>query len=61
MPKDDDHTVDGEVKLFDLYEKDPELADKIIFGRVPNKNRRGFLKGAGLASMGAILGAGIPF
>ncbi len=61
MPRDDDHTVDGEVNLFDIYDKDPELADKVIFGRVSNKNRRGFLKGAGLASMGAILGAGIPF
>lgn len=61
MPRDDDHTVGGEVKLFDLYDKDPELADKVIFGRVANKNRRGFLKGAGLATMGAIVGAGIPF
>ena len=61
MPRDDDHAVGGEVKLFDLYDKDPELADKIIFGRVADKNRRGFLKGAGLATMGAIVGAGIPF
>ena len=61
MPRDDDYADGGEVKLFDLYDKDPELADKIIFGRVTNKNRRGFLKGAGLATMGAIVGAGIPF
>jgi len=61
MPRDDDYAGPGEVKLFDLYDKDPELADKIIFGRVTNKNRRGFLKGAGLATMGAIVGAGIPF
>ncbi len=61
MPRDDDYAVSGDVKLFDLYDKDPELADKIIFGRVADKNRRGFLKGAGLATMGAIVGAGIPF
>jgi len=61
MPKDDDYVGDRELGLYELYEKDPDLADRLIFGRVPNKNRRGFLKGAGLATMGAMIGASIPF
>ena len=51
----------GEAKLFDLYAHDPVAADEIVFGRVSCRNRRGFLKGAGLAAMGALLGAAIPF
>jgi DMSO/TMAO reductase YedYZ molybdopterin-dependent catalytic subunit len=51
----------GSADLFDLYAEDPERADKIVFGRVPDKDRRGFLKGAGLATMGAMVGAAIPF
>ncbi|WP_419903250.1 molybdopterin-dependent oxidoreductase [Kiloniella sp.] len=51
----------GIPKLFDLYKSDPAAADYKIFGRVPDQNRRGFLKGAGLATMGAMLGAAIPF
>ena len=47
--------------LFELYEQDPELADDLVFGRRTGADRRGFLKGAGLASMGALLGAAIPF
>ena len=47
--------------LFELYADDPERADEIVFGRVPEKDRRGFLRGAGLATMGALLGASIPF
>lgn len=50
-----------EVELFELYQKDPVEADRIVFGRVPDKNRRGFLKGAGLATMAAFLGGYIPF
>ena len=61
MPRDDASTRTDHVRLFELYEKDPELADRIIFGRVPHKDRRGFLKGAGLASMCAIVGTTIPF
>lgn len=61
MPKDDVTKEDGAVHLYDLYDKDPDLADKVIFGRTPNKDRRGFLKGAGLATMGAMIGASIPF
>ena len=47
--------------LFELYNEDPERADALVFGRVPESNRRGFLRGAGLAAMGAAVGATIPF
>lgn len=47
--------------VFELYADDPERADQIVFGREPEKDRRGFLKGAGLATMGAMIGASIPF
>ncbi len=46
----------NERNLFELYAEDPTEADRILFGRIPNADRRGFLKGAGLASMAAILG-----
>ena len=55
--KSEDRTRD----LFELYADDPVRADEIVFGRVPEKDRRGFLRGAGLATMGALLGATIPF
>ena len=32
-----------------------------MFGRIADKGRRGFLKGAGLAAMSAVVGAAIPF
>ena len=47
--------------LFATFEEDPEAADRAVFGRVSNADRRGFLRGAGLATMGAMLGAAIPF
>jgi len=47
--------------LFELYDNDAEAADAQIFGRVPNHDRRGFLKGAGLAAMSTALGTAIPF
>ena len=50
-----------EVDLFQLYAEDPDKADYLVFGRIPNKDRRGFLKGAGLATMGALVGTAIPF
>ena len=61
MPKDTPLSAEKEVDLFELYAEDPELADELVFGRVPHKDRRGFLKGAGLATMGALIGATIPF
>jgi len=47
--------------IFELYAEDPDKADQIVFGREPENDRRGFLRGAGLATMGALLGASIPF
>lgn len=47
--------------FFELYQDDPERADALVFGRRSNASRRGFLKGAGLASMGAMVGGAIPF
>jgi DMSO/TMAO reductase YedYZ molybdopterin-dependent catalytic subunit len=47
--------------LCELYQEDPERADWLIFGRRAHADRRGFLQGAGLAAMGAVLGAAIPF
>lgn len=47
--------------IHEIYQDDPERADWLVFGRVANGDRRGFLKGAGLAAMGAALGTAIPF
>lgn len=47
--------------MCELYQNDPERADALVFGRKSNANRRGFLKGLGLASMTAAVGATIPF
>jgi DMSO/TMAO reductase YedYZ molybdopterin-dependent catalytic subunit len=47
--------------LVELYAEDPERADALVFGRRSNSDRRGFLKGAGLAAMAAAVGAHIPF
>ncbi len=47
--------------IFELYAEDPDKADQIVFGREPEKDRRGFLRGAGLATMGALIGTAIPF
>ncbi len=48
--------------ICELYQEDPERADALVFGRVAEVDRRGFLKGAGLATMSAVVGAAtIPF
>ncbi|KPK35127.1 MAG: molybdopterin containing oxidoreductase [Betaproteobacteria bacterium SG8_40] len=47
--------------IFELYAKDPQQADRVVFGRETYPDRRGFLKGAGLAGMAALLGGAIPF
>lgn len=47
--------------LFEVFERNAEDADKRFFGRETHADRRGFLKGAGLATMGAMVGAAIPF
>jgi DMSO/TMAO reductase YedYZ molybdopterin-dependent catalytic subunit len=50
-----------ERSLQELYRDDPERADAEAFGRRTGVDRRGFLNGAGLAAMGAAVGAAIPF
>ncbi|MEM7023977.1 MAG: sulfite oxidase [Pseudomonadota bacterium] len=45
----------------DLYAENAEVADWRVFGRRAYPDRRGFLRGAGLATMAAVLGAAIPF
>ncbi|MGF1476364.1 MAG: sulfite oxidase [Geminicoccaceae bacterium] len=45
----------------DLVKRDPEQIDRFLFGRLAHPDRRGFVRGAGLATMGALLGAAIPF
>ena len=47
--------------LFELYRDDADEADRLLFGRETHPDKRGFLKGAGLAAMGALVGAAIPF
>ena len=47
--------------LHELYREDPDKADRLLFGRVTHPDRRGFLKGAGLAAMAALVGGTIPF
>ena len=48
-------------ELSELYNQDPDEADRILFGRRTHPDRRGFLKNAGLAAMGVLVGAAIPF
>ncbi|MEX1083713.1 MAG: sulfite oxidase [Xanthobacteraceae bacterium] len=50
-----------ERSIDELYQDDPERADAVVFGRKPDVSRRGFLGGAGLAGMGAVVGGAIPF
>ncbi len=47
--------------LDELYGHDPDEADWQVFGRRTHPDRRGFLKNAGLAAMGALVGTAIPF
>ena len=47
--------------LFELYRRDPDEADRLLFGRQTTSDRRGFLKRAGLAVMGTMVGSAIPF
>ena len=47
--------------ICELYQEDADRADRLVFGRIAKSNRRGFLKGAGLASMAAVVGGTIPF
>ncbi len=54
-------TSNRERGICELYQQDPERADALVFGRKTDSTRRGFLKGAGLATMGAIVGGAIPY
>lgn len=54
-------TDNQERGLLELYQDDPERADELVFGRRTDESRRGFLRGAGLAAMGAAVGTAIPF
>jgi sulfite oxidase len=49
-----------ERSLDELY-GDPERADALVFGRIADVSRRGFLGGAGLAAMSVAVGGAIPF
>ncbi len=51
----------GKTGIHHYFESDPKGADKAFFGRETYADRRGFLRGAGLATMGAMVGAAIPF
>ena len=44
----------------ELYAEDPERGDALVFGRRTGVGRRGFLKGAGLAAIGTVVGGCIP-
>ena len=48
-------------KITEAYVEHGESADELVFGRRTYKDRRGFLRGAGLAAMGALVGGFIPF
>jgi DMSO/TMAO reductase YedYZ molybdopterin-dependent catalytic subunit len=50
-----------ERSMEELYRDDPERADAVVFGRATDSSRRGFLGGAGLAAMSAMVGGTIPF
>ncbi len=54
-------TIRKERGICELYQEDAERADALVFGRMAGPDRRGFLKGAGLAAMGAAVGGAIPF
>lgn len=47
--------------ISEFFAADPATADRDFFGRETNEDRRGFLRGAGLATMSALVGANIPF
>ncbi|MBK8008941.1 MAG: sulfite oxidase [Rhizobiales bacterium] len=50
-----------ERSLEELYRDDPERADALLYNRKTGTTRRGFLGGAGVAAMGAMVGGSIPF
>jgi len=59
--RDENHDRNKELTVQEFFADDPERADRAFFGRVAHPDRRGFLRRAGLATMGAMVGATIPF
>ena len=60
MPTDKTSTPEAR-DLHEFFAADPLAADRAFFGRESCSDRRGFLRGAGLATMAAMVGASIPF
>ena len=60
MPK-DHGPIDETPDIHEFFGKDPIEADRAFFGRKTHSDRRGFLRGAGLVTMTAMVGAAIPF
>ncbi len=49
------------LKFYRDHPGGPEAAEKELFGRIAHADRRGFLKNIGLAAVGTLVGAAIPF
>ena len=60
MMSDDQHPTHDARDLHEFFAKNPAAADRAFFGRETYSDRRGFLRGAGLATMAAMVGAAIP-
>jgi DMSO/TMAO reductase YedYZ molybdopterin-dependent catalytic subunit len=60
MMSDDQHPTHDARDLHEFFAEDPAAADRAFFGRETYSDRRGFLRGAGLATMAAMVGAAIP-
>ena len=58
--RNDDRSTPKSPDLHEFFAKDPDGADRAFFGRETCSDRRGFLRGAGLATMAAMVGAAIP-
>ena len=56
----DDTSTPKSPDLHEFFARDPAAADRAFFGRETYSDRRGFLRGAGLATMAAMVGAAIP-
>ncbi len=60
MSKKQNSASDGQ-DLHEFFAANPLEADRVFYGRTAHFDRRGFLQGAGLATMAAMVGASIPF
>ena len=60
MPEDNSSSPESR-DIHEFFSADPIAADDAFFGRKSYADRRGFLRGAGLAAMAAMVGAAIPF